>query len=25
VVMATMPGATSAGEDVARRLIDDGY
>ncbi len=23
--MATMPGATSAGEDVARRLIDDGY
>jgi ectoine hydroxylase-related dioxygenase (phytanoyl-CoA dioxygenase family) len=25
VVMATMPGATSAGRDVARRLIDDGY
>ena len=24
-VMATMPGATSAGRDVARRLIDDGY
>jgi ectoine hydroxylase-related dioxygenase (phytanoyl-CoA dioxygenase family) len=25
VVMATMPGATSTGRDVARRLIDDGY
>jgi len=25
MVMATMPGATSTGQDVARRLIDDGY
>jgi ectoine hydroxylase-related dioxygenase (phytanoyl-CoA dioxygenase family) len=25
VVLATMPGATSTGRDVARRLIDDGY
>ena len=23
--MATMPGARSEGQDVARRLIDDGY
>ena len=24
-MMATMPGATSTGQDVARRLISDGY